>query len=120
MIKSKLPSMDPMGHKTSYVYDNEERVVNKIVFDGTTEITTLTTYDPTGRVVSVQDPAGNTTSYTYDKKGNVLTKTEPGKGTTTYTYDQNGKVLTETDAANQTTTYAYNNVGRLITETKYL
>jgi RHS repeat-associated protein len=111
---------DPLGHQTGYVYDNEERLIQTIVYDGTTEITTVTAYDPAGRVLSVQDPAGGITSYTYDNKGNILTKTEPGKGTTAYTYNKNGKILTETDGAGNTTTYNYNDAGRLTTKTNAL
>jgi len=100
---------------------------------GNTEATT--TYFPNGRLQSITDAMGKTTSYTYDLVNNVTTTTHPdntgstiqrfdGNGlmlsetnplgqTKSYTYDANRNKRTETDALNKTTTFDYDANGHL-------
>jgi len=81
------------------------------------------TYDHLGRVTSVVDPLGFTTSRTYDGASNTLTLTQPVtatiSGTTTYTYDARGNLLTETVPIDATTTVttvnSYNATNDLLT-----
>jgi len=115
---------DPNGNKTTYAYDlaNEQTTVKRP--DGTSTSTTYWpdgtvkqqidgkhnpiqsyTYDSLGRVITVTDAIGDTTTYTYDAAGNKLTKQDPGGscsalpaiGCTTMAYD----------AANQLTSVTY-------------
>jgi RHS repeat-associated protein len=94
-----------------------------------------TTYFPNGRLQSVTDAMGKTTSYSYDLVNNIttithpdntgttiqrvdtrgllLSETDPLNRTTTYTYDANRNKRTETDALNKTTTYDYDANGHI-------
>lgn len=84
-----------------------------------------TTYaiDPLGRVTSLLDPEGMTSSSTYDADSNVLSLSSPldasASFTTTWTYDGRGNVLTEArpiDAATSVTTVnSYNATNDLLT-----
>jgi RHS repeat-associated protein len=94
-----------------------------------------TTYYPDGRLQSVTDAVGKTTSYAYDlatntttithpdsagatiekhdANGMVLSTTDPLGRTTSYTYDANRRKRTQTDALGKTTTYDYDANGHL-------
>jgi RHS repeat-associated protein len=95
----------------------------------------ITTYYPDGRLESVTDAVGKTTTYAYDMatntttvthpdnagktiqkhdaNGMVLSTTDPLGRTTTYTYDANRNKRTETDPSGKTTTYDYDAGGHL-------
>jgi len=94
-----------------------------------------TTYFANGRLQSITDAMGKTTSYSYDLVNNITTITHPdntgstiqqfdSRGlllnekdplnrTTSYTYDANRNKRTETDALNKTTTYDYDANGHI-------
>lgn len=93
------------------------------------------TYFPNGRLQSITDAMGKTTSYSYDLVNNITTTTHPDNTGTTiqqfdanglmlretdplgrtksFTYDANRNKKTETDALNKTTTYDYDAGGHL-------
>lgn len=93
---------------------------------GPVRTTTTYTIDALGRVTSLVDPEGLTSSMTYDVDSNVLTQTSPIDGsasfTTTWTYDGRGNVLTETvpiDAATSVTTvHSYSATNDLLTRSE--
>ena len=96
-----------------------------------------TTYDGAGRLQSVTDPAGKTTTYTYntatrtttityppdaigavgtatmvhDAYGKLTSQTDPLSHTTTNVYDPNHTLQSTTDALGHTTTYTYDSNG---------
>jgi len=72
----------------------------------------VTTYDANGRVQSVTDALGETTSYAYDLTTNTTVTTNPPDangtvGTVTTVYDSYGMVLSVTDPLGLTTTNTY-------------
>ncbi len=86
-----------------------------------TYIGTTSTYDRFGHVLSVTDPANNTTRTTYDAFGFPSTVTSPPTianpegHVVSSTYDPlTGNVKTDTDPNNQTTTYLYDPLGRMV------
>ena len=138
-----------------YTYDAYNRLTNKVEAGKTTDISysdlsttvsdgtmsTTTTTDALGGVVSVTDPAG-TISYTLNGAGNPTVISapsssgsvsttityddferrtainDPSHGTTTYTYDSSrGYLLKEKNARNQETSYEYDNFRRLTKKT---
>ncbi|WP_314219487.1 RHS repeat-associated core domain-containing protein [Streptomyces zaehneri] len=72
-----------------------------------------TVYDhtPSGELLKVTDPAGNSWSHTYDQRGNQLSITDPDKGRTDTKYDDRNQVISSTDA-NGTLFNAYDGLGR--------
>ncbi len=65
------------------------------------------TYDSIGRMTSLTDQEGATTTFTYDKRNLLLSKTDPLGRTTSFTYDDAGRMTSRTDRNSHTTTYAY-------------
>src|SRR6185369_11565460 len=89
-----------------YEYDPGHFFRRGIDARGNPEATT--TFFPDGRLKSVTDALGKTTSYTYDLVNNTTTTTHPDNtGSTVQRFDSNGLVLSETDPLNRTTTYTY-------------
>ena len=110
---------DPLGRVTNMEYDHSTFGVprlEKTTFADTTM--RQQTYAPSGRVASVTDEAGGTTSYTYDGAGNLLTVTDALGHVTTYGYDGAGNRVTETDAEGHTTSMEYDANRRLTSRTK--
>lgn len=130
-----------------YGYDDYHRIIEIAEASGrttlhayngrqitTTEngIQTARTYDATGSLINVTDPAGTitysyradnqtafitapgsiVTTFGYDDYGRQNRISDPSLGTRTYTYDAAGNLETETDAENRTITYAYDNFNR--------
>ncbi|HEY2961613.1 MAG TPA: RHS repeat-associated core domain-containing protein [Pyrinomonadaceae bacterium] len=79
------------------------------------------TYFPNGRLQSITDAMGKTTSYSYDLVNNSTTITHPDNtGTTIQRFDANGLMLSETDPLNRTRTYTYDANRNKKTETDAL
>ena len=100
---------------TSYTYDYAGRV-SKIVAPqqntgSANDPGTMYTYYPHGKVASMTDPEGNTTSYTYDVYGNLTQETRPDGVKTIYTYDRInrliGKYIEENGVRRALETYRY-------------
>jgi RHS repeat-associated protein len=110
------------GRSSSVVYDALGRVVQQIATapDGIgsqeTPIT-INAYDAAGRLVSVTDPLGSTTTNVYDNLGRKISTTDAESGCTAYTYDAAGRMASLTDPENNTTTWNFDPLGRVATET---
>lgn len=86
-----IESTDVRGLKTTFVYDDLDRVTQK---------KTLT--DPT-------DPSKDiVTSYTYDANGNILTVVDPRGAVTTHTYDHFDRMISTTNSLGVKTSQTYN------------
>ncbi len=57
------------------------------------------TFDPTGRTVTLTDPAGRRTTEAYDAGGRPTSWTGPGSAPLAFTYDAQGRVSSETVGA---------------------
>ncbi len=79
---------------------------------------TSMTYDAAGRLLTLADPAGNTSTMTYDGLGRKLTLSDPDMGgfagkSWTYQYDDNGNLTSQTDAKAQTISLQYDLLNRM-------
>lgn len=138
----RLPTqIQAPGRTTTYTYDSRGRLTQKTVTDTASGTTRTWTYGygpgedgVPGRLATVTDPLGHTTTYrynsqgertaitnalgqttqitAYDADGRPLTVVGPNGLTTTLTYDADGR-LTSRDRGGQTTSYRYNAVGKL-------
>lgn len=102
-----------------YEYDTGHFLRKGIDARGNPEATT--TYFPDGRVQSVTDAMGKTTSYSYDLVNHITTTTHPDNGgTTVQRADANGLLLSETDPLGHTKSYTYDTNRNKLTETNAL
>lgn len=103
LVSVKLPDID-----TPLRYEYEPGHFFKRGIDARGNPEATTTYYPDGRLQSVTDAMGKTTSYTYDLANNITTTIHPDNtGTTVQQFDTNGLLLRETDQLNRTSTYTY-------------
>ena len=113
---------DAQGNETKYTYDDDAHLLDTSLENYTgdpvnpaspTELTESSrAYDPAGRLASITDAMGNTTSYTYTDDGLLATATKTDdNGQNPYvlqsdTYDAAGNLLQEvTDNGATTTAY---------------
>jgi YD repeat-containing protein len=76
--------------------------------------TTSFTFDPNGNRLTSTDAAGKTTTFGYDKKNRLVSATDPQGNTTRTGYDGNSNVTARTDAKGSTTTLTYNKGNQLV------
>ena len=90
---------DPLGHITSYFFEN-------------------------GLITEVRSPTIDgrriATLYEYDEMDNLISVTDGNENVTTYTYDGNGRLLTQRDPEGNTIEYHYSSEGLLLNEVAYL
>ncbi|KRE81367.1 hypothetical protein ASG86_12560 [Arthrobacter sp. Soil764] len=120
---------NPTGQTTSFRYDSNGNVVEKIspdknytAYSGNPSERYY--YDNSNNLLAMTDFRGTTTQYSYDAAGNLATVTRPdvitGSGTVAAvqnTYNPDGTLKTSTDANNRVTTYGYNAAGDLTSVT---
>ncbi|WP_234425413.1 RHS repeat domain-containing protein, partial [Streptomyces kebangsaanensis] len=73
-----------------------------------------TTYEhtPSGELLKVTDPVGNSWSHTYDQLGRQISFTDPDKGRTDTKYDDRGQVISSTDERGIALFNTYDGLGR--------
>ena len=124
---------DPLGHTTTWSYDDVEGTVTETDPVGRTVTTTISQ----GQPVSIADKAGNTSYFSYidgdlvatsdpldrvttrytDAAGRVIRVTDPAGGTTRIAYDARSLPTTITDPQGGITTRAYDADGNVRTTT---
>jgi RHS repeat-associated protein len=112
---------DPNGDQTLYTYEYG-LLVDQTAGYGTPDVGTTTyVHDPVTLGVTTEvDPDGGVTTSSYDDSGNLLSITDPARDTTSYTYNDLNEVLTSTDAKGVTTTNTYDSDGNLLTTSEPL
>lgn len=86
----------PSGQQQQYYTRTNGRVVAFAESGPMGELLTAYNYDGLGRLLSVTDAKGNTTSANYDMLGRQLTLQHPNAGQINYTYDAAGNLLRKT------------------------
>jgi RHS repeat-associated protein len=71
------------------------------------------TFSPAGKLISVKDRNGYTTTPAYDASGRLSTVTDEAGRSLTFDYDTTGRVKTVTDPLQRTATYTYSSAGDL-------
>ncbi len=139
-MNRKVATYSPEGALLDYTtytpLGQPEKVVNSLGYTGDIEAArgTIYTYDGLGKVTSITNPLGDTTTYEYDVLGHLVKKVNPKGAVTTwvyladgtlasenrpdgsskqYTYDRKGRKITEKDPRANVTIYSYNAFGKL-------
>lgn len=81
---------------------------------GTTDVTTVFSYDDSGNIEQVLAPLGRETSQSYDELNRVSQITDAASGTTGFEYDTLGQLISVTDPRSLTTSYEHNALGDLL------
>lgn len=103
------------ANPTAYGYDSNFQLHTITPPTGTSLGVKTLTYDNFGRLSTITDGRGNTTTYTYDKIDRKLTTAfSDGTHTVTDTYSNAGQLLTSISATG-TITNTYDQLGRLLT-----
>jgi RHS repeat-associated protein len=115
--KPYVASYDELGHEKVTWNDAYGRLIQVREKNGAEYYTTTYQYDVLGKLLQVQDHAGNTSTMSYDSLGRKLTMNDVDMGGSSYTYDSGGLLLTQTDANGQTIAFTYDALGRVKTKT---
>jgi len=125
-----VATIDPLGHRTTFEYNDNFNLIAKRdpltetewtydkanrpthVKEG--ELTTQKIYDKASRVIATIDPCGNKTRYTYDSLGRVIAIYHPDGGVEHKEYDVLGNVAKEIDPNGWETRKEYNFRGQPI------
>ncbi len=110
---NRLTDQDPLGHVTSYTYDELNRLRTATQTAGADTLLTTYGYDRLDGITSVQDPNGYTTTYTNHDLGWQLTVASPDTGATTNAYDPAGNLTSNTDPRSVTATRTYDALNRI-------
>ena len=79
-----IESRDPLGRRTTYVYDSVDRRIATVDPLGNRW---STVYDTQGRVIASVNPLGERTTTIYDVFGRVVAMVDAKGNRTSYTYD---------------------------------
>ncbi|WP_214103097.1 hypothetical protein [Acrocarpospora catenulata] len=105
---------DPAGNELRLEYDAAGRQARALV-PGRDEPLDVRTYHPAhGRLLTLTDGNGQTTSFGYDEAGNLVTVTPPEPlGPTRYAYDRLSRIVGVIDGNGRRTGYRHDQAGRL-------
>jgi RHS repeat-associated protein len=101
-------TIDRNGRTTTYSYDTTGRLIK--ITDPAGLMTTLT-YSG-GLLSSITDPAGRITKLQHDGSRNLIGITDPDNTNRQFTYDARHRMLTQTAKTGELTTYVYNFAGQ--------
>ncbi len=125
LIKEK----NPKNIEITYTYDNLNRQISSSMqdmdeYNVTAALSTFTTYDYLGNVLSFTDANGNRTQYEYNSKGLLVKTIDPDGGVKALYYDRAGRILSEVSPGNyiegaaldsmSRTKYSYDNMNNVI------
>ncbi len=122
---------DPLKRQQSYQYDvnsnptqftDRRGQVSKFAYDALNRQNMATyqdstvgyTFDPAGRLLSVNDSMDGTFAFKYDAAGRLLQQSEP-TGVVQYTHDALGRVAAEQVVGQAATSYTYDPAGNMLT-----
>jgi len=102
-------SGDELQKRYTYIYDDGDNMLTKVVYDAVGESTTTTAFEYTNaNELTKQTEGGTTTNFTYDKYGRMTGKTQGGYSATyAYRYSQMLYSVTSDFPGEGTVTYEY-------------
>jgi RHS repeat-associated protein len=111
-------SIDELGHRTEFRYDELGRQIAVIAADATPNDlsdnpTSRYVYDKAGQQKTMTDALGHVTTYEYDDLGRMAKTIFDDKTFVTQEYDTLGRRVAATDQNGKRTEYRYDDLGRL-------
>lgn len=108
---------DAAGRVATYAYDAVSRPTG--TFNPAIQASALLaqTWTANGKLATLADANGNTTSFGYDGFDRLITTTYPSGSTETFSYDAVDNRLTRKTRAGETITFTYDSLNRLRTKT---
>ncbi|MBA3470218.1 MAG: VCBS repeat-containing protein [Herpetosiphonaceae bacterium] len=106
-----------LGVRQERTIDAFGRTTAVIEWNGSASATTAYRYDALGRLASIRDAVGRSTTLGWDSLGRKTTQSDPDTGTSAYAYDASGQLTAQTNAAGTTIRFAYDELGRMRTRT---
>lgn len=110
-LNRRVAMIDALTHRTSYLYDNADRLVKTTFADGSF---TTTDYDEAGQKVAETDGENNQTKFEYNPVGNLVTVTDPLLNASRTVYDSLGRKIAQVNANRDTTSFVYDEKGRMV------
>jgi RHS repeat-associated protein len=105
--------VDRNGNATSYTYDGSGRL--SLITDPAKLVTTFSYAGD--RVSSISDPAGRTTSFQHDGQGNLISVHFPDGSSKSFGYDSRHLMTSEVDERGFVVQREYDSIGRLVRAT---
>ncbi len=94
-MRRKATETAPLGVQKRWIYDLDGNVEREGAWDGAAWKDVVSTYSPTGKVLTQTDPAGDQVTFTYDALDRVLIKTDPEGRQVLTCYNAASQVLEE-------------------------
>ncbi|MDR1483980.1 MAG: hypothetical protein LBT09_04065, partial [Planctomycetaceae bacterium] len=114
--KNLAKTIDPLGNKTNYRYDNLGRKISETNAEGGV---TKFAYWHDGQMQSLTDPVGNKTIWIYNLLGRVsreIITLDKKVVARFFYYDANGNIVTKIDRNNRVTSWTYDKLNRATSE----
>ena len=108
--EGQTTTVDALGQKTVYRYDDQYRTKEIVYPDGTSE---AYTYTEGNQKASHRDRLGHTTAYAYDGRGNLTAETRFDGAVRRFAYDGENRLVSQTDYSGGKTSYEYDGKGNL-------
>jgi RHS repeat-associated protein len=94
-MRRKTAETAPLGVQKRWIYDLDGNVEREGAWDGAAWKDVVSTYSPTGKVLTQTDPAGDQVKFAYDALDRILIKTDPEGRQVLTCYNAASQVLEE-------------------------
>jgi len=108
---------DQNSKKTTYAYDDADRLVSVTDAQSPTPGVTQYAYDNENNLTTITDALNRQTVFSYDPQRRLSQTRFPSQLVETYGYDANNNLTSKTDRKNQTILYSYDALNRLTKKT---
>ncbi|MBI3560334.1 MAG: RHS domain-containing protein [Gammaproteobacteria bacterium] len=116
LVKTIYPT-----YTQEYKYDLRNRIVESINLpDANTRLSSKSTYDAAGNIITTTDENAKTTTNTYDAFSRFKATADTLQGVITYNYDNRNNLLNVKDPKGQNNGFTYDRLNRKLSESKSL
>ncbi len=109
--------LDQNSEKTSYAYDDADRLISVTDAQSPTPGVTQYGYDTESNLTSIADASNRQTVFTYDPERRLTQTKFPSLLVEGFGYDADNNLISKTDRNNQTIQYGYDALSNLLSKT---